>query len=127
MAYTPFTPDGMTPQSAGQEVPVIAQANDNALVDDLALFDALGWTHSEELDAQERVIKEFAQRGNRITRCDLTYVIDGPSSGEVETETYYESGDGGATWSLRADPQAPNATRTYQYDSAGNWIGETWS
>ncbi|MDR0249831.1 MAG: hypothetical protein LBI35_00715 [Burkholderiales bacterium] len=127
MAYLPFTPDGLSPQTAGSEVPVIAQANDNAIIDDLALLDALGWTHSETLDAQGRVIQEFAQRGNRITRCDLTYVAAGPAIGEVETETYYESGDGGATWNLRSDPQAPNATRTYQYDAAGNWVGENWS
>jgi YD repeat-containing protein len=127
MAYIPFTPDGLTPATQGSAVPVIAQANDNALIDDLALYDALGWSHTETLDTQNRTIQEFAQRGNRVTRCDLTYVSAGPSVGEVETETYYESGDGGVTWNLRSDPEAPNATRTYQYDSAGNWIGETWS
>ena len=127
MSYIPFSPDGLAPSTSGPEVPVIAQANDNAIMDDLAFYGALGWSHSNELDGNGRVVKEIAQRGNRLTRCDITYVQDGPAVGEVESETYYESGDGGATWALRSDPSAPNAKCTYDYNAAGDWIGENWS
>lgn len=127
-AYTPFDPAKIDASTDGVDVPTGAQANDNALANELALLGMLGWNETTTYSGGKVAAETYAQGVYRV-RVTYAYVASGPAAGAVDTETHEWSNDSGSTWAPRTD--AANGVTagvlTYSYDVSGNATDTTWS
>ena len=127
-AYIPHASANMTGSTTGPNVPVNAQSNDNAIMDECAMFGALGWADAITI-ASSQITQIVWSRGVYRVKVAFTYLAAGPATGKVDYETHTWSNDSGASYTARTD--TPNSVTlgklTYSYDGSGNCTGSAWA
>ena len=119
----------MTGSTTGPNVPVNAQSNDNAIVDELALGPGmLAWSQTITR-ASSKVSVVVAAKGVYRSRMSIFYVSAGPATGKVDYILFDWSNDSGASYTLRTDSGASVTLGklSMSYDGSGNLSGSAWS